>query len=518
MTSLHGHHESSADLDPDDLTIQNLQSYSHPSYSYKGWGMTSPDARNFQSKLLRLLPSVDEIVTRLKNDGVNSSSDTALSDAVRKAIGTKRQLLLEQTNQEFPNPTENASLSEQTLRDIVLNEAKQILSSNKQLGLKKVINATGIVLHTNLGRAPLSEAARSALNDVTQGYSNLEFDLNLGRRGKRGVDVESLLCQLTGAEAALVVNNNAAAVMFAIHTMANSAEVIVSRGELVEIGDSFRIPDIMRQSGGKLIEVGTTNKTRIYDYRNAITQHTALLLKAHTSNYRIVGFTEEVSRDELSKLSRETNIPTLEDLGSGSLIDIDGLPHEPTVLESIRAGIDVVTFSGDKLLGGPQAGIVVGKATWIEKMKKHPLMRILRLDKLTLAALEATLRVYLDPDAAHTQIPILQMLSTNREKLKKQAESLMNLMGEHTCSVLGAKVEETSGMVGGGAMPLAKLDSYAVTLSPKNFSAKSLETKLRNATPPVVARIHEGKVILDLRCIRVGEINQLGVILNEFAK
>ena len=330
--------------------------------------------------------------------------------------------------------------------------------------------------------------------------------------------MESLLCQLTGAEAALVVNNNAAAVMFAIHTMANSAEVIVSRGELVEIGGSFRIPDIMRQSGAKLVEVGTTNKTRISDYRNAVTQDTALLLKAHTSNYRIVGFTEEASRDELSKLSKETNIPTLEDLGSGSLLHVGGLPHEPTAIESIEAGIDVVTFSGDKLLGGPQAGIVVGKATWVGKMKKHPLMRILRLDKLTLAALEATLRAYLDPDAAHTQIPTLRMLSANREKLKKQAESLINLMGEHTCSALGARVEETSGMVGGGAMPLAELESYAVTLSPKNSSAKSLETKLRNATPPVVARLHEDKVILDMRCIREDEMNQLGVILNEFAK
>ena len=480
--------------------------------------MTDPYNPSYQSTVLRLLPSVDEIVTRLKNDGVNSSSDAALSDAVRKAIGVKRQLLLEQMNKNFPKATESPTVSEQTLQDIVVNDAKRILSSNKLLGLKKVINATGIVLHTNLGRAPLSDAARTALNDVAQGYSNLEFDLNLGLRGKRGADIESLLCQLTGAEAALVVNNNAAAVMFAIHAMAHSAEVIVSRGELVEIGGSFRIPDIMLQSGSKLVEVGTTNKTRISDYRNAITHDTALLLKAHTSNYRIIGFTEEVSRDELSELSRETNIPTLEDLGSGSLLHIDGLPHEPTVIESIRAGIDVITFSGDKLLGGPQAGIVVGKTIWIEKMKKHPLMRILRLDKLTLAALEATLRAYLDPDTARTQIPTLQMLSTNQKKLKKQAESLMNLMGEHTCSVLGANGEETSGMVGGGAMPLAELDSYAVTLSPQNFSAKTLEAKLRNGSPPVVARVHEDKVILDLRCISEDDINQLAVVLNEFAR
>ena len=409
------------------------------------------------------------------------------------------------------------AISKQTLREIVLNDAKQILLLNTQLSLKNVINATGIVLHTNLGRAPLSDAARTALNEVAVGYSNLEFDLRRGVRGKRGAEIESLLCRLTGAEAALVVNNNAAAVMFAIHTMANSAEVIVSRGELVEIGGSFRIPDIMRQSGAKLVEVGTTNKTRISDYRNAITQNTGLLLKAHTSNYRILGFTEEASRDELAELGRETNLPTLEDLGSGSLIHIDDLPHEPSVIESIRAGIDVVTFSGDKLLGGPQAGIVVGKAEWVEKMKKHPLMRILRLDKLTLAALEATLRAYLDPEAAREQIPTLRMLSASREKLKNKAESLINLMGQHTCSIFNAEIAITSGMVGGGAMPLAELDGYAVTLSPINYSAKSLESKLRDGTPPVVARIQEEKVILDLRCIRVDEINVLADILRELA-
>ncbi len=479
--------------------------------------MTSASTLHDQSTLLRLLPSVDEIVTRLKNDGDGGASDSVLSAAAREAIGARRQLLLEQTTRRPSKTAGNPSTSEDVLRKSVLNDAKRILASNKQLGLRKVINATGIVIHTNLGRAPLSDGAKSALNDVAGGYSNLEFDLSLGLRGKRGADVQSLLCRLTGAEAALVVNNNAAAVMFAIHVMAHRAEVIVSRGELVEIGGSFRIPDIMLQSGAKLVEVGTTNKTRTSDYRNAITQDTALLLKAHTSNYRIIGFTESVSRDALSKLGQEEDIPTLEDLGSGSFLQVAGLPYEPTVMESLRSGIDVVTFSGDKLLGGPQAGIVVGKATWIEKMKKHPLMRVLRLDKLALAALEATLRTYLDPNAAHTEIPTLQMLSLSREELRKRALALMNSIGNHTRAVLGADMEETTGMVGGGAMPLAELDSYAVTLSPKNSSPQSLEARLRNCTPPVVARVHGNKVILDMRCIREEEIERLVVILDELA-
>ncbi len=480
--------------------------------------MTSPGAPDSRPGLLRRLPSVDEIVTRLRNEGANGSSDAALSDAAREAIGGKRRFLMERIHrEESPRGAENASPSERALRDMVLRDAKRILSSRKRNGLKKVINATGIVLHTNLGRAPLSDAAAAALQDVAQGYSNLEFDLRLGRRGKRGADVESLLRQLTGAESALVVNNNAAAVMFAIHAMAHSAEVIVSRGELIEIGGSFRIPDIMRQSGATLVETGTTNKTRISDYRDAITERTALLLKAHTSNYRIVGFTEEVSRDALSRLGAEKNVPTLEDLGSGSLLHVDGLPQEPTVRESIRAGIDVVTFSGDKLLGGPQAGVVVGKSAWIEKMKRHPLMRILRPDKLTLAALEATLRTHLDPDAARAAIPTIRMLSASQEELRARAESLRGLMGERACSALGASVEKTSGMVGGGAMPLAKLDSCAVTLSPQNSSADSLETKLRHAAPPVVARVHGDKVILDLRCVTGEEIRQLAALLRELA-
>lgn len=477
--------------------------------------MTSPRTSDSRAALLRLLPSVDEIVTRLKSERANGSSDAALSEAAREAIGVKRRLLMEGENRE---PEEASPPSGRSLRETVLRDAKRILASNRRLGLRRVINATGVVLHTNLGRAPLSEAARAALNEVAQGYSNLEFDLRLGSRGQRGGDAEFLLRRLTGAEAALIVNNNAAAVMFAIHAMANGAEAIVSRGELVEIGGSFRIPEIMAQSGARLVEVGTTNKTRISDYRGAVTENTALLLKAHASNYRILGFTEEASREELAALSREKGVPTLEDLGSGSLLLLDGLPREPAASESIRAGIDVVTFSGDKLLGGPQAGVVVGRAAWIDKMKKHPLMRILRTDKLTLAALEATLRAYLDPDAARREIPALRMLSAGREALKKRAESLMRLTGERACAVLGAGVEETSGRVGGGAMPLAELESCAVTLSPRNSSAEALEAMLRGGDPPVAARVREGKVALDLRCVREEEISQLAAVLNECAR
>ena len=474
--------------------------------------MTSPRTPDSRAALLRLLPSVDEIVTRLRGEGGNGSSDAALSRAAREAIGVKRRLLIKGEAAGSPDACGRA------LRETVLGDARRILASSRRPGLKRVINATGVALHTNLGRAPLSAAARAAIDDVARGYSNLEFDLALGSRGGRGVDAEALLRRLTGAEAALIVNNNAAAVMFAIHAMARDGEVIVSRGELVEIGGSFRIPDIMAQSGAKLVEVGTTNKTRISDYRGALTERTALLFKAHTSNYRIVGFTEDASREELAELGREKGVPTLEDLGSGSLLHVEGLPREPAVTESVRAGIDVVAFSGDKLLGGPQAGIVVGRAAWVEKMRKHPLMRALRVDKLTLAALEATLMAHLDPAAARREIPALRMLSAGRDELKERAGALMDAMGEETRSALGADVEETSGMVGGGAMPLAELAGFAVTLSPQNCSAQALEAKLRGGDPPVIARVREGKAALDLRCVGEDEIRQLAAVLRECAK
>ncbi|MBI2131730.1 MAG: L-seryl-tRNA(Sec) selenium transferase, partial [Candidatus Tectomicrobia bacterium] len=347
--------------------------------------MKSPGKPAPPGPLLRHLPSVDEIIPELRRETGQGPSDAALAEAARRAIEGQRQRLRGGEGTGAANgPGSQESLRE-SLRREVLRQAHGILRAERRPRLSPLINATGIVLHTNLGRAPLSEAACEALLGVARGYSNLEFDLEGGARGRRGEAVEDLLRRLTGAEGAVVVNNNAAAVMFALRLMAEGREAIVSRGELIEIGGSFRIPEIMLQSGARLVEVGTTNKTRIEDYARAISPATALLFKAHTSNFRIVGFTEEVPRERLAGLARERGLPLLEDLGSGCLVPVPGLPAEPTVAASVEAGVDIVTFSGDKLLGGPQAGIAVGKARWIDPMKKHPMMRVLRPGKLTLA-------------------------------------------------------------------------------------------------------------------------------------
>jgi len=468
------------------------------------------------ARLLRHLPSVDELVGDLRREGGDGASDAALAEAARRAIESRRRRLQE-GEPPADGEREGPALRE-ALRREILREACDILSADRRPQLRPVINATGIVLHTNLGRAPLSEAACRALVEVARGYSNLEYDLASGKRGKRGAAIEGLLRRLTGAESALVVNNNAAAVMFAIRVMAEGREVVVSRGELIEIGGSFRIPDIMRQSGARLVEVGTTNKTRIEDYASAIGPETALLLKAHTSNFRIVGFTEEVPRERLAALGRERGIPLLEDLGSGCLLSVPGLPEEPTVAASVAAGADVVTFSGDKLLGGPQAGIVVGTSRWVDRMRSHPLMRALRLDKLTLAALEATLRAYLDAGAARREVPALRMLEEGPENIGRRAAALLEAMGEAARGRLGAEIAEAVGRVGGGAMPLAELKSRAVALAPEGLSADELEARLRSGDPAVVARIHEDRVLIDLRCVREDEVGPLALALRALAE
>ncbi|MEE9274661.1 MAG: L-seryl-tRNA(Sec) selenium transferase, partial [bacterium] len=438
--------------------------------------MKSPEKTGGISDLLRRLPSVDDLMADLRREEGEGPSDPVLAGAARRAIEQRRQRLL--SAGAGPNGVEEGGGGREALREEILREARGLLSADRSPLLRPVINATGVVLHTNLGRAPLSEAAARALLDVAQGYSNLEYDLAAGRRGKRGLPVEDLLRRLTGAEAALLVNNNAAAVMFALQVMAQGREVVVSRGELIEIGGSFRIPDIMRVSGARLVEVGATNKTRLGDYADAIGPETGLLLKAHTSNFRIVGFTEEVSREDLASLGRERGVPVLEDLGSGCLLDIPGIPAEPSVAASVAAGMDVVTFSGDKLLGGPQAGVVVGKAPWVEKMKRHPLMRALRLDKLTLAALEATLRAYLDPEAALAEVPALRMLSEPPEAPGKRAETLLAALGE-AAGRLRPEVVKTTSRVGGGALPLSELESRALALAPRGLSADEADARLR---------------------------------------
>ena len=354
--------------------------------------------------LLKKLPSVTEVLKELDQLQEGIFSEKQITDCVRKAIGKYRKSILKNSSKDKKTISSNKML-QKIKKDIT----EELLSEEEQ-NLKPVINATGIVIHTNLGRAPLSDPACNSLLEVAKGYSNLEFDLHSGKRGKREHSIESILCKLTGAEAALVVNNNAAAVMFALKVMSKDRESIVSRGELIEIGGSFRIPDIMKESGAKLIEVGTTNKTYIKDYENAINSHTALLFKAHTSNFYISGFTDTPSREELSKLGKEKSIPVLEDLGSGSLYKFSILSTEPTVMDSIKSGVDVVTFSGDKLVGGPQAGIIVGSKYWIQKMRKDPMMRMLRLDKLVITALEKTLLSFLNPEKLAKEITVYTIL------------------------------------------------------------------------------------------------------------
>ena len=372
--------------------------------------------------------------------------------------------------------------------------------------LRRIINASGVVLHTNLGRAPLPERAIEHLREVSTGYSNLEFDLEQGKRGKRDVHVGRTLIQLLECEAAIVVNNNAAAVLLVLNTLGEGGEVIVSRGEQIEIGDSFRIPEIMARSGTRLREVGTTNRTRIKDYERAINEHTRLLLRVHPSNFRMIGFTERPPLEEFAELGKRRNIPTFEDLGSGCVSDpIPGIADEPIAAGSIRAGIDVISFSGDKLLGGPQAGIIAGKKLYVEKIRQNPLFRALRVDKLTISVLEFVLRAYLCGKTE--EIPVWRMLQASAAELKHRAESFAGRVGEK------AKPLELKSVVGGGSAPETYLPSWGVALDFPGISDAELERRLRNSEPPVIVRLEEGRVILDFRTIfATDEDELLGII------
>src|ERR671937_621726 len=350
--------------------------------------------------------------------------------------------------------------------------------------LRRVLNATGILVHTNLGRAPLAAAALARVQEVARGYSNLEYSLGEGHRGSRQDHVASILRRLTGAEAALVVNNNAAAVLLALAALAEDREVIVSRGELIEIGDGFRIPDVLARSGARLREIGTTNRTRAEDYERAIGPDTALLLRVHQSNFRVVGFTEQPSVYELAQVAQSHKVPLVDDLGSGALVD---LGDEPTARESLAAGADLVCFSGDKLLGGPQAGIVVGRADLVERLRRHPLQRALRADKLTIAALEGTLCLYIDPERAANEVPVLRMLHQPAERVRARAERL--------AESVGGEVEETVARGGGGALPPAELPSFACAVE------EELAARLRAGEPPVVAVVRDGRCLLDCRTL-----------------
>ena len=386
------------------------------------------------------------------------------------------------------------SASRAALISRIAAETAARLADALKPSMRRVINASGVVLHTNLGRAPLATAAIDHLREVSTGYSNLEFALEDGSRGKRDSHIERLVRQLIGCEAAIVVNNNAAAVLLVLNTLGEGGEVIASRGEQVEIGGSFRIPEVMAKSNARMREVGATNRTRIKDYDKAINEHTRLLLRVHPSNFRMIGFTERPSLEEFVGLGQRRNIPTFEDLGSGALFDLQplGISDEPVVGESIRTGVDVVCFSGDKLLGGPQAGIIAGKRLFVEKIRQNPLFRALRVDKLTIAVLESVLLSYLNNEV--DEIPVWKMLRAPRAELKARAESLVQRIGER------AKVVELKSIVGGGSAPEAYIPSWGFTLKAMASSAE-MEKRLRNSEPPVIVRIEEGQILFDVRTI-----------------
>ena len=449
-----------------------------------------------EKQLLRRIPKVDDLLRCPALEPLAAEVPaSAVTEAVRQTLDALRADILAGTVTELPSES------------ALCTQIAEACRAARLPSLRGIINATGVVLHTNLGRACLSRRALAAAADASRGYSTLEYDLAAGERGQRYAHVEPLLCRLTGAEAALVVNNNAAAVLLILSALTAGGEVITSRGELVEIGGSFRVPDIMSACGAVLREVGATNKTRTADYAAAIGEQTRALMKVHTSNYRIVGFTGSASREELAALAHARGLPVFEDLGSGSLIDLErfGIHGEPTVQASIRAGVDVVTCSGDKLLGGPQAGILAGKREYIDVLRRHPLTRALRPDKMTLAALEATLRAYAD-GSAEQELPTLAMLAAPQDELRAWAQELCIRLAAEGIAAETAAEEDA---VGGGSVPVQTLSGYAAAVTPRHCSADALAERLRRRTRPVVARIARERVLLCMRTIRPEEIDEL---------
>lgn len=452
--------------------------------------------------LYRSIPKVDILLEKdeIKELIANYGHEIVM-DIIREETDKLRLLIAESDNE-----TELQSKIDNLVKSIV--KAATNLFKPK---VRKVINGTGTILHTNLGRAPITRTQAEKLADIVCGYSNLEYNLESGKRGERYSHFEKLLCRITGAEAAMVVNNNAAAVMLILSTMAKGGEVIVSRGELIEIGGKFRIPDVMEQSGAKLVEVGTTNKTHFSDYEDAITEDTKAFLKVHTSNYNIVGFTESVLAKELKPLSEKTEIPIIEDLGSGVLIDLAkfGITHEPTVQEAIESGVDVVCFSGDKLLGGPQAGIIIGKKKYINMMKKNQLTRALRVDKFTVTALELVLLSYLNEDKAITEVPVLKMISESYESVKERAEKLAKIL-KAKCKNAEITIGDCESQVGGGSLPLERIRSVAVVIKPNNISVSALEEMMHGFEPAIVARTAEDAIWMDVRTLSDEDFDTIG--------
>lgn len=445
---------------------------------------------------LRQLPAVDRVLGDDRLSPVVSRLHPRLAKwVVRRYLEEVRAKILNGEDFEFD-----------------VEELRMRLAQNRKPSLVRAINGLGVVLHTGLGRAPLARVAQQALIEVSENFCTLEINLTDGRRGSRYRHIEPLLCELTGAEAAMVVNNNCAATLLILSTIAKNKEVIVSRGQLIEIGGSFRIPDVMRQSGCKMVEVGTTNRTHLRDYEGAITPETGAILRVHTSNYRIVGFTKEVGLEELVALGRKHQIPVIDDLGSGALIDLAkyGLPKEPVVAESIAQGADVVCFSGDKLVGAGQAGIIVGKKVLIDRMKKNPLTRALRCDKLTYAVLERTLELFLDEERAIREHALFQVVLKPLAQMQEEAQTLLRLVGEQLKDKADFAIKPTKAEVGGGSLATETLDSIALSVKPKEISVDELAKRLRFYSIPVFARVANDELLLDFRTIRSDEVSIVG--------
>lgn len=458
------------------------------------------------SSLYRNLPKVDEILERqeIKNL-IEENSRTLVLNVIRDILDQARVMIAE-------------GISEEGLKDFINSIESQVskfLEDGKKHKLIKVINGTGVVLHTNLGRSALNKEIIENIEHVVNGYSNLEYDLGRGERGERYSHLEEIISEVTGAEASMVVNNNAGAVMLILSTLASGKEVVTSRGELIEIGGAFRIPDVCEMSGARLVEVGTTNKTHARDYEKAIGEETAAILKVHTSNYRVLGFTQGVPADELLKLKEENNIFIIEDLGSGVLIDLSkyGISYEPTVQESVKNGVDVISFSGDKLLGGPQAGIIVGSKEIIERLKKNPMTRALRVDKFTISALETVFRYYRDEELAVEKIPTLRMLTITKEEIKEKAEKLKARVKDRNPN-LGVEIVDIQSEVGGGSLPLEVLDSFALAITSEKISDSEIETRLRCTDKPIIGRLIDGVYHLDLRTIFEEDFDLIAELMN----
>ena len=459
-------------------------------------------------EILKAIPGVDECLqTICSSQDFNDVPLIVIKNSVREILEEVRGRILQGEN-----------ITKESLQvSSLLPTIHKRISDEMQPRFRRVINCTGVIIHTNLGRSILPRATMDRLYEAGSRYSNLEFDLETGKRGSRYSHVEKLLCQLTGAEAGLVVNNNAAAVLIVLETLAKNREVIVSRGQLVEIGGSFRVPDVMARSGATLVEVGATNRTHQQDYENAITEETALLLKVHCSNFRIVGFTKEVDLPDLVLIGQQNSIPVMEDLGSGCFIDLSrfGLEKEPTVQEVVASGVDVVTFSGDKLLGGPQAGIILGKKEIIDRIKMNPMNRAMRIDKFTLCGLESILRLYLDERRALLEIPTLTMISASLADIDRRAKKLFRKVRKDMTEKCKFSLCDTVARVGGGAMPEQNLPSRALVLQPVEMSITRLENRLRKLAVPVIGRTEENRLLLDMRTVSDDEIVLLAESLKQ---